>query len=105
MRADVDERRRAPSCRATVSQEHRAAVAPSDQAGDEASACGLEVEPFEVAALGAHSGAAVVEVEILDVDPEDLAGAAGGLVQEPPEGSLPQREATAREYSLELRWR
>jgi len=36
-------------------------------------------------ALGADRCAAVVEVELLDVEGEDLVGAGGGLVEHPPE--------------------
>ncbi|MGO9790164.1 MAG: hypothetical protein ACLP8S_11930 [Solirubrobacteraceae bacterium] len=43
----------------------------------------------------------LLEVELLDVEGEDLAGAGGGLVEHPPQRLLPQRDVAARELTLD----
>jgi hypothetical protein len=47
-------------------------------------------------------GPPVGQVQIRHVQGQELVGAGGGLIQQPPQGSLPQREITAGEQPLEL---
>jgi hypothetical protein len=60
------------------------------------------VEPVTVAALGAHLHALVVEVEVLDVDRQHLAGAGGGLIQQPPQRLLAHCHVVAASKAFQL---
>jgi hypothetical protein len=47
-------------------------------------------------------GPPVGQIQVLDVQGQQLVGAGGGLIQQPPLGSLAQREIAADKQSLEL---
>jgi hypothetical protein len=53
------------------------AVGRAQQPGQEVRGPGVPVDKLGVAALGPDRGAALLEVEVLDVEREDLAGAGG----------------------------
>lgn len=89
--------------RGAVGQEHRAAPATGQESWEQPRGARGEVDELEVAAFGADPGALVGDVEVLDVEREDLAGAAGGLVEQPSERLLAQRHAVALPEVLELR--
>src|SRR5438270_10086313 len=101
MGAAVGDRRRARGRRRAAGEEHRAAAAPGDEPWQESQRGGLVVEPLDVSSLRADSRAAVLEVKVLDVEAEQLPRAAGCLVQHPPEGALPERNAWPGEHPLE----
>lgn len=63
-----------------VGKEHRATGAPGDQPRQEPGRAGLEVQDVDRAALAAHPGALVGQVEVLDVEGQHLAGPPSGLV-------------------------
>jgi len=48
----------------------------------------LVVHPVGVPAFGDDPGAFTGSVEVGDVEGEDLAGAGGGFIQQPPQGLL-----------------
>jgi len=60
------------------------------------------VQEVDVAALAAHDGAAVVAVDVLDVEREGLRGACGGLVQQSPQRLLAHRDVVASPQAFEL---
>jgi hypothetical protein len=60
------------------------------------------VDPFDRAAFGDHSGALVGQVGVADVEVERLAGAGGGLIQQPPQGLVAQPEVAAAPQRFEL---
>src|SRR5664279_2622045 len=86
---------------AAFGEEHRAGFAAADEAGQQVGGAGAPVDPFGVAALGADRCAAGVQVEVVDVQCQDLAGAGGGLIQQPPQGLLPQRHVLAGQLPLD----
>ena len=76
-------------------QEHRAGAAAGDQAWQQPGAARAEEQPVDVAALGARAGALGGDVEILDVQAQDLVGAGGGLVEQPPQRAFAQVDVAA----------
>jgi hypothetical protein len=52
--------------------------------------------PGQLAALAGYPGAFVTQIEILDVQVEDLVGAGGRLVQQPPQCPFPQRHGAGQ---------
>jgi hypothetical protein len=56
---------------------------------------GLPQDHVDRVALAAAFGAAVAQIQLVDVEGEDLVGAGGGLIEHPPQGSLPRAEITA----------
>jgi hypothetical protein len=65
-------------------------------------ASGVSVHPFDGAARGTDGGAAVLRVEVFDVEGEDLGDTGGGLVEHPPQRLLAQRDVAARQQPLDL---
>jgi hypothetical protein len=49
-----------------------------------------------------HPRPPVGQVQIFHVQGQEFVGAGGGLIQQPPQGSLSQREITAGKQPLEL---
>jgi len=62
----------------------------------------LEVQQVDAAALAAHDRAPIVAVDVLDVQRQDLRGAGGRLVQQPPERLLANRHIFSAPQPLEL---
>ena len=62
---------------------------------------GLPVQVVELAVLAVHDGAAAGQVEVLDVERERLVGARGGLIQQPPQRLVAQRDVAAAPQALE----
>jgi hypothetical protein len=81
--------------RAQVRQEHGTGAAAGDQAWQEPRAARAEEQPVDVAALGACAGALGGGVEVLDVEAQDLVGAGGGFVEQPPERAFAQVDVAA----------
>ena len=102
-RAQVLGRGAAGGAGAALGQEHRSGLAAADKAGQQVRGAGAPADPFGVAALGADRGAAGVQVEVVDVQRQHLAGAGGGLVEHPPQGLLPQRHVTTGQRPVDRR--
>ena len=102
-RADVAGGRRAGRARAQAGEEHRSGAAAGDQAWQQLGAARAEERPVDVAALGACAGAPGGDVEVLDVQAQDLVGAGGGLVEQPPQRALAQVDVAALPQPLEAR--
>ncbi len=77
-------------------EEDRAGLAAGGELSQEPGGAGLEVQRPDVAALDAGAGAPVAQAEVGDVQAEGLLGAAGGVVQQPPQRPLPQRDGGPR---------
>ena len=60
------------------------------------------MQPFDVAAFGAHAGALVLEVDVLDVQRKDLLCAGGGLIQQSPQRFLAHRDVVSAPEPVEL---
>ncbi|MGH2918992.1 MAG: hypothetical protein ACRDLS_10410 [Solirubrobacteraceae bacterium] len=86
-------------------EKHRAGAAAGDQARQQPRAAGAEEQPVDVAALEACTGAFGGDVEVLDVQAQDLVGAGGGLVEQPPQGAFAQVDVAALPQVLEARER
>jgi len=67
------------------------------QTGQEAGGFRFPADQLGPTAFADHHGSAVGQVQVLDVEGEDLAGAGGGLVQQPPQGLVPQRVGGGQE--------
>jgi hypothetical protein len=89
--------------RLALGQEHRSGLPAAQQAGQQAGGAGAPVDPFGVAAFGADRGAAGVQVEVFDVEGQDFAGPGGRLVEQPPEGFLPQWHVAAGQRAFDRR--
>ena len=96
LRADVTQvggaRRCGPGQRLDRNSGPRAGSRPAIRRGSRW-ACGAPGNPNRVAALGGDPG--LFEVQLLDVECQDRAGAAGGLVEHPPQRLLPQGHVPA----------
>jgi hypothetical protein len=98
---------------AAICEEHRAGPAPLEQAGQEPGSRGLPDDHVDSVALAANLSAAVGQVQFVDVEGEDLTGAGGSLVQQPPtrtaaakgsarEGPLAQAHVLTPKQRLDL---
>jgi hypothetical protein len=103
--ADVARGGRACRARAQVRQEHRTGSAAGDQARQQPRAARAEEQPVGVAALGTCAGALGGDVDVLDVQAQDLVGAGGGFVKQPPECAFAQLDVAALPEPLEARER
>jgi hypothetical protein len=63
------------------------------------------VDPLDVAALGGDSRAAVLQLQVLDVEVERLLRAGGRLIQQPPQAALAHGHAGPGQQTLERRLR
>lgn len=82
-----------------VGEEDRASLPVPEEAREQPGRLCLPADEFGLAAFADDRGAAVGKVEVLDVEDQDLVGSGGGLVEEPPEGFLPQRMIGVEERS------
>jgi hypothetical protein len=87
---------------ASVCEEHRAGPAPLEQAGQEPSTRGLPDDHVDSVTLAANLGAAVDQVQLADVEGEDLTGAGGSFVEEPPQGPLSNADILTAKQRLDL---
>jgi hypothetical protein len=85
-----------------ATQEDRSAGPAGQQAGEELGRAGLPEHPLDRAALAVDPRPPVAQIQILHVQGQQLVGAGGGLIQQSPQGSLPQREIAANKQPLEL---
>ena len=81
----------AGGCGGDVGEEQRAGAPAVQVSGQQPGGLGLPADDLGPAALADYHGAPGSQVQIGDVEGEDLAGAGGGLIQQPPQGLLPQR--------------
>jgi hypothetical protein len=79
-RVGVDHCRRSSEERAPVGQEQRPTGAGADQPRQQPGRAGLEMQPIGIAALGADPHPLVVQLQVLDVDRQRLAGPGGRLI-------------------------
>jgi len=60
------------------------------------------MQPVSVAALGAHPHALVLQLQVLDIDRQRLAGPGGRLIQQPPQRLLPHANVLTAPQPLQL---
>ena len=104
-RADVAAGGRPGRARAEAGQEHRTGAAAGDQAWQQPRTARAEEQPVDAAALRARPCALGRDVEILDVEAQNLVGAGGGLVEQPPQRAFAQVGVAALPQPLEARER
>ena len=85
-----------------VGDEQRAGLAALQQTGQEPRGPGLPDDGVDGAALAADLGAAVGQVEVLDVQGEHLGRAGGGLVEHAPHGALAEADVLTGEQLLDV---
>ena len=95
LRAAIHRRRRPGRDRMPVGQEQRPTGTAANQPRQQPGRTALKVQSVGVAALGADPHALVVQVKILDVDRQGLAGPGGRLIQQAPQRLLPHGEVLA----------
>lgn len=74
--------------RRNVGEEDRSAFSVPEEAWKEPGGLRLPADQLGRSTLADDHGAAVGEVQVLDVQSEDLVCSGGGFVEEPPEGLL-----------------
>ena len=88
--------------RPAIRQEQRATRPPRDQTRQQSRGAGLQVQPLDIAGLGPHASALVLQLEILDVQRQHLPGPRRGLIQQPPQRLLAHRDVITTPEPLEL---
>jgi hypothetical protein len=83
-------------------EEHRPGLAAGGEPGQLPGGGGLEVQRPDMAALGAGPGLPVGQVEAGYVQAEGFLGAGGGVVQQPPQRPLPQRDVGPGPQAFQL---
>jgi hypothetical protein len=66
-------------------------ASPLQQAGQQTGGCGFPTDEFGAGVFADHEGAAAGQVEVVDVEGEDFAGAGGAVIEQPPQCFVPQR--------------
>ncbi|MCA1700992.1 MAG: hypothetical protein LC790_19685, partial [Actinobacteria bacterium] len=100
--ADVAGGRRTGRAWTQARQEHRTGTAAGDQARQQPRTARAEEQPVD---FGAGAGTLGGDVEVLDVQAQDLVGARGGLVEQPPQRAFAQVDVAALPEALEARER
>jgi hypothetical protein len=83
-------------------QEDRPVGPAGQQAGEQLGRPGLPEHPLDRATLAADPGPPVGQIKVRHVQGQQLVGASGGLIQQSPQGSLPQRKIAAGKQPLQL---
>ena len=83
-------------------EKHRSRGPTRQQAGEQLRRPGLPEHPLDRPTLAANPRPPVGQIQVLHVQGQQLIRASGGLIQQPPQGSLAQREIPAGKQPVEL---